>query len=134
MKKTSSSILKEVSANAFTSIFIIAKPGRRRDSLRAMLKTITGLKIAGQADDGPTTLKMMVDCRPKLVLLDSNLPDDKAWTVLTLIKSKWPQIPCLVLVDTLDQQQTAKIAGADDVLITEFSITKLDTTINELLS
>ncbi len=132
MQKTST--LKEVNGNHYTPVLIAARPDRKRDSVRAMLKAIPQLKIIGQADDGPAVLKIIADQRPALVLLNANLPDDKTWAVLKQIKTEWPQTPCLVLVDTIDQRPMAETAGADGVLMAEFSITEIGATIDKLLS
>ncbi len=115
--------------------FIVAKAGRRRDSLRAMLEAVPHqLEIIGQADDGSAALKMIADHHPALVLLDSNLPDDKVWTVLQQIKTEWSQIRCLVLVDNIQQEQAALVAHADRVLVNGFSLAKFLSTMEELLS
>jgi DNA-binding NarL/FixJ family response regulator len=101
---------------------IVAKPSRRRDSLRAMLKAIPHLRIIGQVDDCPSALRIISKHLVKLILLDCNLDDEEIWTLLQQIKTKWPQTRCLVLVETVQQQQMAKAAGADDVLASDFSI------------
>ncbi len=125
---------KIAKANHYTPVLIVARPDRKRDSVRAMLKAIPQLKIIEQADDGPAALKKIANHRPALVLLDSNLPENKVWSVLKQIKAEWPQTLCLILIDTSDQRPMAETAGADGVLVAEFSITKLGATIDKLLS
>jgi len=125
---------KRTGLNHCISVLIASRPDRRRDGVRAMLKAIPHLKIINQADDGPTALKMMADHRPALVLLDSNLPDGTAWTVLKQIKTEWPQTLCLALIDTIDQRSMAETVGADGILMTEFSMMELGAAIVRVLT
>jgi DNA-binding NarL/FixJ family response regulator len=113
---------------------IVARPGRLRDALSALLTTIPRLKIVGQADDGPSALKMVAERHPTLVLLDSTLPDDEVKVMLGQIKAERPQTRCIVLVGNSRQQQVAKHAGADEVLLKGYLTANLLTSIEELLS
>jgi len=116
-----------------TPILTVIEPGRRGDSVQAVLKAIPRLKIIGRVDNGPAAVEIITAHQPALVLLDANLPGDKVWTALKQIKTEWPQTPCLVLVDTLEQQQMAEATGADEVLVAESSITEFCATIEKLL-
>ncbi len=120
--------------NSDISALIVASPGRGRDSLRALLRAIPRLEIIGQVDDAPSALKIVTDHHPALMLLDTSLPNDEAWNVLQQIKAKWSQTQCLVLVDTIRQQQLAEAASADGVLVKGFSIARFLTTTERLLS
>jgi DNA-binding NarL/FixJ family response regulator len=113
---------------------IVARPGRLRDALSALLTTIPQLEIVGQADDGFAALKMVAERRPTLILLDSTLPDYEVKATLNQLKAYWPQIRCLVLADTPRQQQVAKSAGADGVLLKGYPAATLLTNIEKLLS
>ena len=114
------------------SVLIVARK-RRQDILQMVLRTVPQLKIIDPANDNLSALTTMAAYRPALVLLDANLPGHKPWNILKQIKLDWPQTPCLVLADTIEQQQTAQAAGADIVLGMEISISKLRLTIEELL-
>ncbi len=117
----------------YIPVLIVARPGRMRDSLRALLRAIPQLEIVGQADNGSSALGMVTNYHPSLVLLDSDLPDDEAWTVLKKTKSEWPQTRCIVLANSVHQQWLAKTAGADSVLLTGFPATKFFAAIEALL-
>ncbi len=116
------------------SALIVAKPGRMRDSLEALIASIHQIGTVDKADDGPSALKIITSHLPNLVLLDSNLSGDETWTILEQIKFKWPQTHSLVLADTTRQQWMAKAVGVDRVLLTGTSATKFFTVIEELLS
>ena len=117
----------------YAPVLIVAKPGRVRDGLQALLAAISQTEIVGPADDGPSALRMITEHHPVLVLLDADLPDDGAPTVLGRIKSEWPQIRCIVLADNVRQQQAAQAAGADSVLIKGFPAAQLFATIKRLI-
>ena len=51
------------------SVLIAAKPSRMRDSQYVQLKTVSGINIVGFADDSASSLKMISERRPALVLL-----------------------------------------------------------------
>ncbi len=96
---------------------VVARPGRLRAALSALLTTISQLEIIGQADDSFSALKLVAERDPALILLDSSLKDDEVKEIVSQIKAKRPQTHCLVLADTPQQQQMAKNAGADEILL-----------------
>ncbi len=139
----------ELKANAVVSIFlkgchlmipntvlalIAAKPGRLRDSLRALLTAIPQIDVVNQVDEGPLALKMVTQFHPTLVLLDSNLPSSEIQSTLKRIKGELPQPRCIVLVDNDQQQCDANNSGADAVLVKGFSVANLFGTVEKLLS
>ena len=111
------------------SLLIVAAPGRLRDSLEALLKTLSWLQIVEPADNQLSALERMSQYQPKLVLLDN-----ETWNLLRSIKTLYPQVPCLALVNGFQQQQAAKSAGADITLLKGFVASELFTAIEKLLS
>lgn len=82
----------------------------------------------------PAALKRVIQYDPGLVLLDSHLPDNEVRVMLGQIKAERPHTRCLVLANTVEQQQVAKSAGADEVLLKGFSTTNLLEAIDKLMS
>jgi DNA-binding NarL/FixJ family response regulator len=115
------------------SALIVARPGRMREGLRALLRTIPGIKIVEQVDRGSAALAMVTQERSTLVLLDSSLPSEEMWTAVKQIKAEWPQTQCIVVADTIRQQGMAQASGADGVLLKGFAAETLFTTIDEVL-
>jgi DNA-binding NarL/FixJ family response regulator len=115
------------------STLIVARPGRMREGLRALLRTMPKIKIVGHVDQGSAALEMVTRERPALVLLNSSLPFEETWMALKQIKAEWPQTRCIVLVDNLQQQGMAQAAGADGVLLKGFAAETLFMTIDEVL-
>jgi CheY-like chemotaxis protein len=116
------------------SVLIVARPGRRRDNLRALLRAVPQLHSINQADDGSMALHLVNGQRPTLILLDSNLPEIETRLVLEQVKTKPASIHCLVLADTLEQRRLAEAAHADAVLTADFSITNFLTAAEKLLN
>jgi DNA-binding NarL/FixJ family response regulator len=115
-------------------ILIIAKPGRIRNGLQALLQIIPRLKVVGIASHSFLAMQMLAQYNPTLVLLDVDLPDNQAWVLLKQIQLKQPQTRCLLFVNSIEQQRAARIAGANAVLLKGFEAMELFATIEKLLS
>jgi DNA-binding NarL/FixJ family response regulator len=115
------------------SALIVARPGRRRNGLRALLRTIPRLGIVGQVDEGSAAMEMVTQEHSALVLLDSSLPSEEMWMAFKQIKAAWPQTQCIVIADNIQQQRVAHAQGADGVLLEGFAAETLFMTIDELL-
>jgi DNA-binding NarL/FixJ family response regulator len=115
------------------SVLIVARPGRMRNGLRALLRTIPRIEIVGQVDQGSAALEMVTLERSALVLLDSSLPFEEMRMALKQIKAEWPQTRCIALVDNIQQQGIARASGADGVLLKGFAAETLFMTIDEVL-
>ncbi len=118
----------------FVPALIIAKSGRIRDGLSALLAAIPEIGVVGQTEDGGMAIKLLPNSYPALVLLDAGLPDGMAWQTLRQIKAQRPQTRCIVLADNRFQQRLAQAAQADEVLLTGFSIHKFFRSVELLLS
>jgi DNA-binding NarL/FixJ family response regulator len=69
----------------------------------------------GEADTAAHAVTTVHD--PTLVLLSVQGPGINSPTAIAKIKSRWPAVRCVVLVDTVAQQQAARAAGAEEALI-----------------
>jgi DNA-binding NarL/FixJ family response regulator len=124
---------RENRIEASTRVLIAARPDRMRDSLRFLLRTMPGIDIIGPADDSSSTLRMVSEHRPALVLLDTNLPGEKIPSLLKQIKAHGSPGRCLVLSENSRQQQETRAAGADAALLKGFSTEQLFETVAALL-
>ena len=117
-----------------TLALIATKAGSLQSSLLALMTTIPQVNAVIVAEEVSLAQRMIAEHRPAIVLLDMNLLGDGAQTILGQIKTRWPLIRCIVLADDVRQQQEAKAADAEIVLIKGFPPTKLIAAIEELLS
>jgi DNA-binding NarL/FixJ family response regulator len=127
------SIVRQGNAAYRSPVLIAARPGRMRDSLHTLLESMLGLNIVGHADDSAAALRMVIEQRPALVLLDTNLPGEGVPSVLKRIKANGSQSRCLVLADSVQQQREAQAAGADVALLKGFPAVELFESVEELL-
>jgi len=117
-------------------VLIVARPGRIRDGLQALLTGAHRTESVRQASDGPSALRMIIAQHPALVILDTGLPCDEVQAVLRQVMAQDPRHRCLVLAlaDNTQQRQAAGAAGADAVLFKGASATQFFATIERLLS
>jgi DNA-binding NarL/FixJ family response regulator len=99
------------------SILIVARPERLREALRALLTPMPCLDTVRSVDNVPSALKTVIEQAPRLVLLDANLSDNEVKAALKYIKMEQPETYCIVLAHSVWQEQMARLAGADDVLL-----------------
>lgn len=115
-----------------TSVFIVAKPGRLRDSLKAMLRTAPYLRIVGQADDTISAIPPLAQFQPDLLLVGTNFSATGVTQLVLAAKSRSPHTRCMVLVDNLEQMWQTTAAGADSVLLAGFPSTTFFSAIEAL--
>jgi DNA-binding NarL/FixJ family response regulator len=95
---------------------IASRPGIMQESLRAMLSGSGQVVVTGSAGDGLSALSMVREVQPDLLVVDSNLLEDEALSLLKEVKGAWPEVRCLVLVQTTGRKNRALAAGADAVV------------------
>jgi DNA-binding NarL/FixJ family response regulator len=96
---------------------IAVRPGATRRALQATLALFSRLEIAGVAGGGLSTLRLVRQVKPALLIIDSGLLEDEIATLLQQVKQEQPQIRCLALAETHFQQQTLLASGADMVIL-----------------
>jgi len=72
--------------------------------------------VTGSAGDGLSALSMVREVQPALLVVDSNLLEDEVVSLLREVKGAWPEVRCLVLVQTTGRKNRALAAGADAVV------------------
>ena len=81
--------------SVLTVIVADDEPGARA-ALRSILAEEHGIRIVGEASDGPSTIALLRERRPDLVLLDSRLPRLSALELLSGLGSR--TLPLLIVV------------------------------------
>ena len=113
---------------------IIARPGRLRDGLLALVTTIPQIKIVGLMDYETSVLWMVDRYQPALVVLDCSLFGDEVRSWVEHIKALQPQTQCLVMANSAHQQELAVAGGAGEVLLKGFPATELFSSVERLLA
>jgi DNA-binding NarL/FixJ family response regulator len=115
------------------TILILASPGNFQTSLQTLLSLLNDVAVL-VTGEGTSVMQIIEKHIPSLVILDFDLPGENMPIVAKRIKERWPNIPCLVLVDNEQQRQQAKGTGVDLVLVKGYPASKLITAIEGLLS
>jgi DNA-binding NarL/FixJ family response regulator len=117
-----------------TPVLLVIHPGRINDGLRALLRTIPEIGTIYQATDGCSAAQIITQNHPGLVLWESKLFQNDMQGIAQRIKTVFPDIRCILLIDNLRQQSLAEMAGADTVLLSGFSAWEFLLTVENLLS
>jgi DNA-binding NarL/FixJ family response regulator len=116
-----------------TLALIVAKPGPLRNSLQALMTTMSQIEILAETSDPSALLRMGAEIQPYVVLLDADLPEEQVCAALRQIKAEWSQTRSIVLVEDSQQQKTVQAAGADVALLKGYPAAKLIAAIEGLL-
>jgi DNA-binding NarL/FixJ family response regulator len=116
------------------SALIAAQPGPLRDALQTLLGMMPQIEIVYRVSDASSMRETVVEHRPALVLLDTNLSEEKVSRVVRMIKADGVGSQCLVLADNVQQQQLAESAGADAALVKGFPAARLYEVIGALMA
>ena len=107
---------------------IAVVPSTLQNGLMALMTTTPQISAVLVAEEASLVLRIVKDHRPALIVLDMDFPD--ARMLLKQIKSSWPFIRCILLVESADQKR--EVENADAVLIKGFTAEKLFGTIEDL--
>ena len=101
------------------SALIVARPGPLREGLRAALAAACSIGSVREADSTVVALEKAApqQIAPRLVLLSADGTVDQTLAEVKQIQGRWPKTRFIILVDTVQQQQRARAAGAGEVLV-----------------
>ncbi len=118
-------------------IFLVGKPGPRRDALRSLLNAMPELGAVTTADDGPGALqqiKQVKDHAPALVFIAGGLPASEAADLIRQIKRASPGVRCLIVADRKSDQDLTRLAGADQVVSSDTSFADMRAIIQKVFN
>ncbi len=68
-----------------------------RDAYHRMIKRELDLEIIGEADNGRAALEMIASAPPHLVLVDISLPGMSGITLITHLRTLYPDMPVIII-------------------------------------
>jgi two-component system, NarL family, response regulator DevR len=98
-----------------------------RSGLRQLLETGGDIEIVGEAGTVAEALARIPPTKPNVAVLDVRLPDGSGIEVCRDIRSRWPEIGCLMLTSYADDEAlfAAIMAGAAGYLLKRVGSTDL---------
>ena len=98
-----------------------------RQGLRSILDAYDDLHVIAEAQDGVEAVKLVEDLRPRVVVMDINMPRMNGIDATTHIKTHWPETTVIgISVNARDGNSEAmKRAGAATVLPKDTAVDQL---------
>jgi DNA-binding NarL/FixJ family response regulator len=93
------------------TVLVIAPQGPDRFKLLSKLAQRPDYEPVESTGDPGQVLKLVKDSQPALIIIDSTL--SSSWSILRLLKTAWPVIPCIVLAKNIWQKNYARQIGCD---------------------
>ena len=112
---------------------IVARAGRLRESLNAIVAALPQIEETNVAGSGRSALEMVSKLHPGVVLADANTPGVAMPGFVGLVKARWAQAGCILIVGRPEQRSVAEASGADVVLVRGFKTPELFSAIETLL-
>lgn len=98
-----------------------------REGIRALLALVPDMSLVGEAKDGTEAVRVVVDARPDVLLLDMRMPGgDGLWVVRELRRREL--LPSTLILTTFDDEATALDvvrAGARGFLLKDVTLDRL---------
>ena len=98
---------------------VVSSSGDLQNGLLALLTSISHISAMLVAEDTASALRLVKNHQPALIILE--ISSCQKPNIIKELKTQWPQIHLIVLVDDLTQKKAVRTLGADSVLIKGFS-------------
>ncbi|MFZ4812385.1 MAG: response regulator, partial [Ilumatobacteraceae bacterium] len=100
-------------------VFLVDDHEVVRNGVRALIDAAGDLEVVGEADSMETALARVLAVRPDVAVLDVRLPDGNGVELCREIRSRLPDVKCLMLTSYSDDEALfeAIIAGASGYVL-----------------
>jgi len=104
----------DAATNDKVRVFLVDDHEVVRQGVRSLLEASGDLEVVGEADSVETGLARILAVRPQVAVLDVRLPDGNGVELCREIRSRLPEVACLMLTSYTDDEALfeAIIAGA----------------------
>ncbi len=110
-----------------TKVFIVEDHAIVREGLKLILSNRKGISVCGEAADGVTAIRKLLEDQCDVALLDITMPGKNGLEVLKQVKKEKPDLPILILSMHSEEQYAMRAlrAGAAGYLTKESAPEKL---------
>jgi len=107
-----------------------------RDGLRALIEKQSGMEVIAEAGDGRSTVQMVQELLPNLVIMDIAMPDMNGIEATRQITATAPNIKIVALSMHSDKRFVAEMlkAGASGYLLKDCAFEELDNAIRAVIA
>jgi CheY-like chemotaxis protein len=104
-----------------------------RQGLRSVLDAYADMQVVGEARDGIEAVKLVEELRPRVVVMDINMPNMNGIDATTRIKAQWPETTIIGISVNSGGDNSAAMqrAGAVTLLTKEAAVEQLHDIITE---
>ena len=110
---------------------VVSSSGDLQNGLLALMTTIPQISAVLVAEDVNSSLRMIENHKPAVVIMDISLPEIQH--AIGQLKEQYPQIHLILLVEDIDQKKEIEEFQVDNVFIKGFSAKKFITVIENLI-
>lgn len=106
------------------------------EGIAGILSSVEGIEIVGKAHTGKEALRMTLEKRPDLLILDITMPDMNGIEVTRKIKEELPDVKILILSMHLDLRMIIEVlqAGAEAYTLKDSEPSELITAVKNVLA
>ena len=99
-----------------------------RQGLRAVLRVLPDMELAGEARNGREAVEAVEQLRPDVILMDLVMPEMDGVQAIAAIKQRWPELPIIALTTFAQAELVlgAVQAGVDGYLLKDLEVAELE--------
>ncbi|HEY7463032.1 MAG TPA: response regulator [Candidatus Limnocylindria bacterium] len=115
-------------------VLIVDDIPETRDHLTKLLSLEEGIDVAGDAGSGEDAVKVAMDLRPDVIVMDINMPGMDGVAAAEIISQRLPTSPIIMMSvhGEAEQLKRSLSAGAREFLVKPFSADEFSTTIRRV--
>ncbi|MFK7894629.1 MAG: LuxR C-terminal-related transcriptional regulator [Myxococcota bacterium] len=119
-----------------SSVVVVEDDGPTRAYLVSAIEATEGLTLAGQAENVAMGCQLVAAHRPRVLLVDLQLPDGIGLEIIEAAKQSSPETLCLVITTMGDEQSvlSAIAAGAQGYLLKDSTAQRIGGSVLDLIA
>lgn len=92
-----------------------------REGIRLLLSLENGIEVVGEAGDGDSAVRLTLECKPDVLVLDYTLPGFNGDEVLRRVRAALPGLRVLLVTGSLQREAVRSVlaCGADGYVLKE---------------